>query len=86
MKLYCFYDTVAEEGGMIFEARNDHVARRIFSTMEDSSFPPGSSKNDFRIFRLGYYDKSSVGKFPTIKGHEKPYDITNALEVEDEAL
>ena len=81
MRLYCMYDTVSEESGMIFEARNDAVARRIYLTMDETALPPGSEKKDFKLYKLGSYDHGSFQKPPSIQALSVPYDITNAQSV-----
>ena len=84
MKLYTFYDTLAEVCSPLFEARNDAVAKRIYDNLKD--LPPGSEKKDFRLLKCGSVDKETG----TILGMSKPLDITrvsiNALEAQDENI
>ena len=77
MRIYCMYDSVAEEAGTIFEARNDAMARRAFSTINPESLPPGSTKEDFRLFKLGSFFRGNDTERPCVKGFAKAYDITN---------
>ena len=77
MRLYCMYDTVAEEAGTIFEARNDFMARRIIKSMDEKALPPGSTIADFRLFKLGSFDHGDNGKKPKVFGLSEAYDVTN---------
>ena len=72
-KVYCLYDTVAEESGPLFEARNDVIASRILEAIEN--LPKGASKDDFRVIRLGYYDHGENGLMPAIRAHDKGVEI-----------
>ena len=78
MRIYCMYDTIAEEAGPLFEARNDNIARRIINTMDVNSLPPGSKITDFKLMKLGYYDRGNEKQMPKITAYEKAMDITNA--------
>ena len=82
MKLYCIFDTVAEEGGPIFEARNDNMARRIYDNIKE--FPPGSVKSDFRLIKLGCYNRGDSKERPYILAKEKAQDITYIAHNEEE--
>ena len=85
MKLYCLFDTVAEEAGPLFESRNDALARRIYEQFE---LPTGSSRSDFKLMKLGSYFRGNETEKPAVYALAKPYDITNVairnLETEEE--
>ena len=57
MYIYTLYDTVAEECGPLFEAKNDKLALRIFQNMK---FPPELNKKDFHLYKLGQCDKEQI--------------------------
>jgi hypothetical protein len=91
-RIYCLHDVVAEEAGPMFEARNDAVARRIFETLDDKAFPPGSDRGDFRLLKLGSFFHGSEKEGPNLKALSKPLDVTrhdrlmDDLEDPDEAV
>ena len=68
MRLYCLFDTVAEESGPLFEARNDFMARRIVDSINE--WPTGSKKSDFELYKLGYYDRGDRDVKPRIVAKE----------------
>jgi len=75
-KIYCLYDTVAEESGMLFEARTDALAHRIYETMDEKALPPGAKREDFKLMKLGSYFHGDGTKKPQIYGLSSAYDIT----------
>ena len=75
-KLYCLWDTYAEEAGPIFEARNDFIARRTFNSMPPDSLPNGAKLKDFRLYKLGAYNRGDGDRKPYVTAFEKAYDIT----------
>ena len=75
MKLYCLYDTVAEESGPIFESPTDAMARRIHQTM--TGLPPGATIKDYRLYKLGYFNRGSYDKKPHVTAMSDGIDITN---------
>ena len=77
------YDQIAEEGGPIFEARNDSIARRIISTMSEVSLPPGSKKSDFRLYKLGNYNRGDEKARPYLTAFEKSVDITEEVKFDE---
>ena len=81
-KLYTLYDTVTEEAGMIFEARNDHLAHRIFDGIEE--WPKGTTKKDYKLLKLGCFDKGEDGSMPLLHAHSKAMDITRVRPTEEE--
>lgn len=50
--IYTIYDKLTEEGGPLFEARNDKVAIRAFHR----TLKGHDNKDDFTLLRLGVYD------------------------------
>ena len=74
-KLYCLFDTIGEESGPIFEARNDAMARRIYDQLTD--LPPGATKADFKLLKLGSYYHGDQTKMPQLYALSKAYDITH---------
>jgi len=83
-KLYCLFDTVAEEGTPIFEARNDAMARRIFENMKE--FPVGATREDFRLIKLGSYFPGNEKDKPKIFGLSLSQDITKVDKYSDGEL
>lgn len=53
MKLYSVCDSVAEEYGPVFEAKNDDVAKRSFKQILDKS---SVSPADFELCCIGEFD------------------------------
>lgn len=51
--LYVVMDNVMNESGMIFEAKNDEVAKRQYSIIVQG---PHMNQNDFELLRLGRID------------------------------
>ena len=87
MRIYTIYDTIAEESGPLFEARNDFIARRIFNNMNEESFPPGATRQDFKLLKLGSYFHGSEKEKPKVYGLTESYDITKEVRQEtDEDL
>ena len=76
MRVYCMFDTISEEAGPLFEAQNDAIARRIMSSLPKDSFPPGSSVDDFKLFKLGSYFRGDDKLKPCLHALEKAYDVT----------
>jgi len=92
-KIYCLFDVVAEESGPVFECRNDAMARRLFDTMKDENFPPGSSRVDFKLMKLGSFFHGDQFKKPMLYGLSQAMDITFSTnpvedmeEMKDEAV
>ena len=81
MKLYCMYDNVAEESGMLFEARNDFMAHRIFDNVTE--WPQGASKKDFSLLKLGSYFHGNEFEKPKVMGLSKSEDITRVAQKND---
>jgi len=77
MKLYCLWDKDAEEGGALFEARNDNMARRIYNGLKE--FPEGTSREDFKLMKLGSYFHGNEKDKPHIYAMSMPIDITKPL-------
>lgn len=77
MRLYCIYDKVAQEGGPLFEAKNDTVALRIVSGI---SLP--SPREDYKVFCVGEYSHDPV-KLTALKEITEVLDVSK--EVEDDA-
>jgi hypothetical protein len=89
MKIYCLYDEVAEEAGPLFEARNDNMARRIRENLDMSQLPAGSHISDYRLFKLGFFNRGDSQARPFITALDLPMDITahqDVTEVADEPL
>jgi len=76
MRLYTLYDTIAEEAGPIFEARNDNIARRIYTTMNKDSLPPGATLEDFKLLKLGSFFHGNEKEKPHLYGLSVAYDVT----------
>lgn len=51
--LYCLYDKLACEAGIIFEAQSDTHAQRMKDACKE--WPAGSGPDDFEIIKLGVY-------------------------------
>lgn len=64
MKIYTVYDRFAKESGMLFEAKNDIMANRIFNGVQE--WPVGTSKEDFILVCLGDYDHGDTDRLPAI--------------------
>ena len=79
MKIYCLYDTIAEEAGPLFEAKNDNMARRIYQGF--SEFPVGAKKEDFALLKLGYFDRGNEKEKPHVMGLTKSVDITKCYSI-----
>jgi hypothetical protein len=55
--LYTVFDVLAEEGGPVFQAKNDGVALRNFhNIIQSQALNPG----DYQLFRLARYDTESL--------------------------
>lgn len=54
--LYSVYDTVAEEFGPVFMARNDMVAKRaVINMMEKSEV----SVNEYQLYKVGVFNTNT---------------------------
>ena len=56
INLYCIYDLDAQEAGPLFEAKNDAVAQRNFSSVVSNSTTP----DRFTLYRVGTWDSESM--------------------------
>lgn len=57
MPIYTVYDSVAQDSGPVFEARNDGIAIRYFRQLIDKeNIPP----EDYVLFRLGEFDHEAM--------------------------
>ena len=83
-RIYCIYDTVSEESGPLFEAKNDVMARRIYNNLQE--LPPGSVKDDFKLIKLGSYFHGNEKEGPKIYGLNKALDITRVSDAVNDAL
>lgn len=63
MTVYAIYDTVAQESGPLFEAKNDGIALRNFENFLGKTH----LVDDFRLYAVGEYDKESM----VLVGYEK---------------
>lgn len=73
--IYVILDTVAEESGPLFEAKNDGVALRNFAKIvKDNEFG-----HEFKMFRVGWYDHNEQ-----TGGITSPFEVLIAEEREDE--
>ena len=57
--VYCIFDKVANEGGPLFQAKNDAVALRQFQMMREGLHKE-VRPDDFKLFRLGFYDSDTL--------------------------
>ena len=85
MRLYALYDTYAEEFMPLFEARNDALALRAISGLPDTAFPQGTTREDFVLYKLGFFDRDKMCIIPKEKALRvfAPY---KSKEVENEAV
>lgn len=65
MNLYAVYDTLAQESGPLFEAKNDEVAKRSFMNLifRGEVLRP----DEYSLFLIGRYDHENMEVFV----HEK---------------
>nr|QJB21670.1 MAG: nonstructural protein [Microvirus sp.] len=58
MRLYVIYDTVAEEAGPLFQAKNDEVAIRQVKNMlsQEKLVRP----SDYKLYHLGSFDQNTM--------------------------
>ena len=77
-KIYCLYDTVAEESGPLFEAKTDAMAKRIFDNIKE--FPEGATREDFRLFKLGSYFHGNFKERPGLFSLSQAIDLTRMAE------
>jgi len=70
MQLYTIYDKLAQEGGPLFEAKNDEIARRNFSKLITDN---NADVSDFIMYNLGRFDRESLDMFV----HDKVEVVTN---------
>lgn len=75
MKIYCIYDKLAQEGGPLFEAKNDGIALRMYQGIQ----LPGNPE-DFKILWVGDYSHDPV----KITAITPPVEVNMMTKVEDE--
>ena len=73
MRLYVIYDQVAQEGGPIFQAINDGVARRSYKAfLAQSQVEP----NEYKLICVGVYNAETMH----IDSFDVPLDVTKGLD------
>lgn len=72
MGLYIIFDRVAQEGGPIFEAKNDMVAYRNFQRLVNKM----EHQEDFRLMKVGKYLHDTV----RIEVLDVPTEVLNGSE------
>lgn len=70
--LYSVYDTMAEEFGPVFMARNDQVAKRAVINMMVKS---EASANEFQLYKVGVFNTTTG----SVMADKKEVDFTDAL-------
>lgn len=78
MKVYCVYDKVAQEGGPLFEAKNDNVANRHFQAITSETFRP----DDFSLMYLGIYKREECAIMACDEATEVLITVNEELEEE----
>lgn len=81
INLYTIYDSVAEECGPLFEAKNGSVAMRQFQELQKKINP--EQLNDFSLYWVGRFDKENM-VITNSDGplEEKQMDLFNELKEE----
>lgn len=72
MRLYSLYDSVAEEFGPLFSAKNDDVALRNMIQMFAEMKVNIASLNSFHLFHVGDFD-TELGKLDSVNSNEEIY-------------
>lgn len=63
-RLYCIFDTVANESGPIFNAKNNDVACRYIVDMLLRQYKGQLVEEDYKLYCLGTYDS----EIPAVEG------------------
>lgn len=62
INLYTIWDSILQESGPIYDAKNNEVAIRNFKTATKNMVP----REDFELHLIGWYDAETMkGKFTT---------------------
>lgn len=80
-RLYVIYDSVAEQAGPIFEAKNDGTAWRQYEQVRDKKIP---TPKDFSLIRVGTFDDETLDITPETT-REINANLSIAEEIENEA-
>lgn len=71
VKLYTIYDRLAEEGGPVFQSKNDETAKRsAVNTFLDSGMDVQTVEENYRVIKLAEYDTEKA-----IIHAERPVDV-----------
>lgn len=70
MRLYSVYDSVAEEYGPLFQAKNDDVALRNVIQMFTDMNVSIASLESFHLYHVGDFD-SELGSFASVNPNEE---------------
>lgn len=57
-RLYTIYDTVAEEPGPVFEAKNDGTARRAYKQVMNKTI--AGEPEEYSLIFIGEFDKETL--------------------------
>ena len=91
VNLYTVYDKFAVEGGPLFEAKNDDVARRAYKRMLQGQ--PGFNPEEYELVCVGSFDKDKLKLKtehrildPEYGLKEEPTNLENDLSNSDQAF
>ena len=76
-KIYCIFDVIANEGGNVYVAKNDEVARRMLERI----IPDVKVRNEHKLILLGSFETEELDLVPS-----KPEIVwLKGVEIEDDA-
>lgn len=61
LNLYTVYDSLAQEGGPVFQAPNDQVAKRNYKAILQQVSPVDAE--EYQLFMVGEYDSETLEVF-----------------------
>ena len=61
---------------MLFEANNDFIARRMYNSMDVKALPPGAKLEDFKLYKLGAFNRGGAVEKPVIIARPEALDVT----------
>lgn len=66
--VYCLWDKIAQEAGLLFEAQSDTHAQRMLESCEQ--WPQGTTKDDFEILKLGEFFHGDDSNAPRLEAYD----------------
>lgn len=79
--IYTIYDTVAQEAGPIFEAKNDAIANRAVYQLIKSQ---GIRINEYKLLNIGYINTENAELVPSAVRNEVDLSYCMSLTNEEE--